>query len=301
MPIVIPKTIPAFSILSGENVFVMGKTRAENQDIRPIEIAIVNLMPTKIETETQLMRLLSNTPLQVNITLVKTSTYKSKNVQELHMEKFYKTFNQIKSSKFDGMIITGAPVETLEFEDVKYWNELCKIMEYAKSNVTSTVFICWGAQAGLYYNYGIGKYNLEKKMFGIFPNNTNVDFDPLLKGLDDNFSVPHSRHTSVDEKAISENDNLVILASGEECGISIAKSKDNSQVFFFGHSEYDRDTIKNEYLRDIKKGLKQDRPKNYFANEGTDKINLSWNSTGNLLFYNWLIYYVYQVTPFKFD
>jgi len=301
MPIVIPQSIPAFDVLAKENVFVMGKLRADNQDIRPIEIAIVNLMPTKIETETQLIRLLSNTPLQVNVTLIKTSSYKSKNVQEMHMDKFYKTFSEVKNNKFDGMIITGAPVETLPFEEVKYWKELCKIMSYANTNVTSTIYICWGAQAALYYNYGIGKYNLPKKMFGIFENNFDSVYDPLLKGLDDNFCVPHSRHTSVDEMALRENSELVVLASGEKCGISIAKSRDNSKVFMFGHSEYDRDTIKKEYVRDLDKGLEIDKPDNYFIGSDINKINMSWNSTGNLLFYNWLNYYVYQVTPFKFD
>ncbi len=300
MPIIIPQDIPAFDILSKENVFVMGELRAQTQDIRPIEIAIVNLMPTKIETETQLIRLLSNSPLQINLTLVKTASYKSKHVQEHHMNKFYKSFAQIKDSFFDGMIVTGAPVETLEFEDVTYWKELCKIMDYANERVTSTIYVCWGAQAALYHHYGIGKYPLDKKMFGIFPNRAHIQYDPLLKGLDDHFCVPHSRHTSVDEAALYAHPELCVMASGETCGVSIAKSRDNSKLFFFGHSEYDRETIKDEYLRDVKKGLAIDKPINYFIGEGTDTINMSWKSTGNLLFYNWLNYYVYQVTPFKF-
>ncbi|MGI6213880.1 MAG: homoserine O-succinyltransferase [Christensenellales bacterium] len=300
MPIIIPQDIPAFDILTKENVFVMGELRAQTQDIRPIEIAIVNLMPTKIETETQLIRLLSNSPLQVNLTLVKTSTYTSKHTQESHMNKFYKTFSQIKNSFFDGMIITGAPVETLEFDEVAYWKELCKIMDYAEQRVTSTIYICWGAQAALYHHYGIGKIHLDKKMFGIFPNRALLQYDPLLKGLDDYFYVPHSRHTAVDEQAVYAHPELCVMASGAECGISIAKSKDNSKLFFFGHSEYDRETIKGEYLRDVKKGLPIERPVNYFTDEGTDNINMSWRSTANLLFYNWLNYYVYQVTPFQF-
>jgi len=212
MPIIIPQDIPAFDILSKENVFVMGELRAQTQDIRPIEIAIVNLMPTKIETETQLIRLLSNSPLQINLTLVKTASYKSKHVQEHHMNKFYKSFAQIKDSFFDGMIVTGAPVETLEFEDVAYWKELCKIMDYANERVTSTIYVCWGAQAALYHHYGIGKYPLDKKMFGIFPNRAHIQYDPLLKGLDDHFCVPHSRHTSVDEAALYAHPELCVMA-----------------------------------------------------------------------------------------
>lgn len=300
MPIVIPKALPAFKILSEENIFVMPKARAEMQDIRPIEIAILNLMPTKIETETQLMRLLGNTPLQVNVTLIKTESYKSNNVSENHLERFYKSFSDVKDRKFDGMIVTGAPVETLDYTEVKYWDELCEIFDFANINVTSTVFICWGAQAGLKYYYDIDKHPLENKLFGIFKNKAIVKFDPLLKGMNDSFSIPHSRHTSVDENSIYQNDNLEVLAIGKDCGISVAKSKDNKRVFFFGHSEYDRDTLKNEYLRDLSKGLHIEAPKNYFLNDNLDEINFSWNSTGNLLFYNWLNYYVYQVTPFSF-
>ena len=298
MPIIIPKALPAFSILNDENVFVMPKVRAETQDIRPIEIAIVNLMPTKIETETQLMRLLGNSSLQVNVTLIKMGSYESKNTSAEHLGKFYQTFEEIKDKKFDGMIITGAPVETLPFEQVMYWEELTQIMEYADKNVTSTIFICWGAQAGLNYYYGINKLPLSKKMFGIYPNKATMKFDKLLKGMDDTFYIPFSRHSTVDEDAIRANEQLEVLAESKEGGISIVKSVDNRKFFFMGHSEYDKDTLKTEYLRDLAKGEKIDPPINYFVNGDLDKINVNWRSTANLLYYNWLNYYVYQVTPY---
>ena len=301
MPIVIPKDIPAFPVLKKENVFVMPKKRAEAQDIRPIEIAIVNLMPTKVETETQLMRLLANTPLQVNLTLIKTATYKSTNVSVDHMERFYKTFDEISDMKFDGMIVTGAPVETMEFDAVIYWEELKKIMDFADKKVTSTIYICWGAQAALYHYYGIEKKPLPKKLFGIFPNKAAVQYDPLLKGLNDIFNVPHSRHTEIDADAVRKEKKLRVLAEGEDCGLSIVKSRDDKKFFFFGHSEYDRETLKNEYLRDKAKGLPIDQPKNYFINGNVNEIDFSWKSTANLLFYNWLNHYVYQVTPFNLE
>ena len=301
MPIVIPKDIPAFPVLKKENVFVMPKKRAEAQDIRPIEIAIVNLMPTKVETETQLMRLLANTPLQVNLTLIKTATYKSTNVSVDHMERFYKTFDEISDLKFDGMIVTGAPVETMEFDEVIYWEELKKIMDFADKKVTSTIYICWGAQAALYHYYGIEKKPLPKKLFGIFPNKAAVQYDPLLKGLNDTFNVPHSRHTEIDAEAVRKEKKLRVLAEGEDCGLSIVKSRDDKKFFFFGHSEYDRETLKNEYLRDKAKGLPIDQPKNYFINGNVNEIDFSWKSTANLLFYNWLNHYVYQVTPFNLE
>ena len=300
MPILIPKEIPAYDVLTKENIFVMSKKRADTQDIRPIEIAIVNLMPTKIITETQLMRLLGNTPLQVNITLVKTQSYKASNTPEKHMEKFYKNYAEIKNRFFDGMIITGAPVENLDYEEVKYWRELCEIMEFADKNVTSTIYICWGAQAAMKYHYGITKYQLDKKLFGVFKNKAVEKFDLLLKGMDDRFNIPHSRHTTIDEGAVYRNKMLKVLAVGDECGISIAKSKDDKKFFFFGHSEYDRETLKHEYLRDLAKGLDIDKPKNYFIDDDLDNIDMSWTSTANLLFYNWLNYYVYQVTPYEF-
>ncbi|MBR1625171.1 MAG: homoserine O-succinyltransferase [Clostridia bacterium] len=298
MPIVIPREIPAFDILTKEAIFVMGEKRAVSQDIRPLEIAILNLMPTKIETETQLMRMLSNSPLQVNVTLIKTATYNATNVSQTHMERFYCVFDEIKDKRFDGLIVTGAPVEKLDFEDVKYWDELCRIFDYAERNVTSSVFICWGAQAALSYYYGIGKKDLPEKKFGVFENEIKVENDPLLRGLNDKFMMPHSRHTEVDRKALDEEGRLVVLAEGEDCGASVIKSIDNKKFFFIGHSEYDRDTLKKEYLRDLERGDKISAPKNYFVGEGTDEVNMSWRSTGTLLFSNWLNYYVYQVTPF---
>lgn len=300
MPIVIPKNLPAYKVLKEENIFVMNMSRAARQDIRPIEIGIVNLMPTKIETEIQLMRLLSNTPLQVNITLVNTASYKSKNIEDSHLSSFYQTFDSVKNKKFDGMIVTGAPVEKLDYCEVQYWRELTKIFDFADKNVTSTIFICWGAQAAMHYFYNIEKFPLEKKAFGIFKNRAENSFEPLLKGMDDLFSVPHSRHTVIDEKAVRSNKNLSVIASSDD-GISIAKSKDNKKFFFFGHSEYDRETLKREYLRDLEKGLEIEKPLNYFVDGDINKINFSWNSTGNLLFYNWLNYYVYQVTPYQLE
>lgn len=301
MPIVIPKDIPAFSVLKKENIFVMPKKRAESQDIRPIEIAVVNLMPTKVETETQLLRLLANTPLQVNLTLIKTATYKSTNTSENHMERFYKTFDEVKDTRFDGMIVTGAPVENLDFKEVAYWEELKAIFDYADSMVTSTIYICWGAQAAMYHYYGIEKKPLPQKLFGVFKNRASVAYEPLLKGLNDTFSIPHSRYTEIDADAVRANKKLRVLAEGERSGISIVKSRDDRKFFFFGHSEYDRETLKNEYMRDKEKGLKIDPPENYFIDGDVNRIDMSWNSTGNLLFYNWLNHYVYQVTPYNLE
>ena len=300
MPIVIPKALPAYQILSDENIFVMGDVRASTQDIRPIEIAIVNLMPTKVETETQLLRLVSNSPLQVKVTLIKTDSYTPTHVSGAHLTRFYKTFEEIRARKFDGLIITGAPVETIEFEEVKYWKELESIMEWANTNVTSTMFICWGAQAGLYYHYGVKKRVLDKKLFGIYKNAAVNPFDPLLKGLDDEFYIPMSRHTEIDEEAVLSCPDLVVLARGKECGISILKSRDDKKIFLTGHSEYDRDTLLKEYKRDLDRGEKIEAPVNYF-NERGDAVNVSWKSTANLIFYNWLNYYVYQVTPYDID
>ncbi len=298
MPIVIPRGLPAFENLQSEKIFVMDKKRAVGQDIRPIEIAILNLMPTKETTETQLIRLLSNSPLQINVTLIKTDTYAPTHVTDDHMNRFYKSLDEIKKMKFDGMIVTGAPVETLPFEEVKYWHELEQIIDFADKNVTSTIYICWGAQAALYHKFGIGKHMLDKKLFGIFPTHAVVKNDMLLKGMDDTFYIPSSRHTSVDEIALRENPDIKILAEGEESGVAIAKTLDNKSFFFTGHSEYDRYTLRNEYLRDLEKGLPIERPKNYFATDDIDKVDMKWRSTANLLFYNWLNYYVYQVTPY---
>lgn len=298
MPIVIPRGLPAFESLQSEKIFVMDNKRAVGQDIRPIEIAILNLMPTKETTETQLMRLLSNSPLQINVTLIKTDTYAPTHVADDHMTRFYKSLDEIKKMKFDGMIVTGAPVETLPFEEVKYWHELEQIIDFADKNVTSTIYICWGAQAALYHKFGINKHMLDKKLFGIFPTHAVVKNDMLLKGMDDTFYIPSSRHTAIDETALRENPNIKILAEGDETGVAIAKTLDNKSFFFTGHSEYDRYTLRNEYLRDLEKGLSIERPKNYFATDDVDKVDMKWRSTANLLFYNWLNYYVYQVTPY---
>ena len=298
MPIVIPRGLPAFESLQSEKIFVMDNKLAVGQDIRPIEIAILNLMPTKETTETQLMRLLSNSPLQINVTLIKTDTYAPTHVADDHMTRFYKSLDEIKKMKFDGMIVTGAPVETLPFEEVKYWHELEQIIDFADKNVTSTIYICWGAQAALYHKFGINKHMLDKKLFGIFPTHAVVKNDMLLKGMDDTFYIPSSRHTAIDETALRENPNIKILAEGEETGVAIAKTLDNKSFFFTGHSEYDRYTLRNEYLRDLEKGLSIERPKNYFATDDVDKVDMKWRSTANLLFYNWLNYYVYQVTPY---
>jgi len=299
MPIVIPKSLPAHDILSEENIFVMSHARASEQDIRPIEIAIVNLMPTKVDTETQLMRLLGNSPLQVNVTLVNTDSYVSKNTPPEHMRKFYKTFAEIRNRHFDGMIITGAPVETLPFEDVAYWRELQGIMDYADKYITSTLFICWGAQAALYHYYGIDKTVLPKKLFGVYRVRALDGNEPQLRGMNDIMHIPMSRHTTVDEDAVYAHDELKVLAAGDECGISIIKSKDNKKFFFTGHSEYDRYTLRKEYMRDLDKGLDIAPPLHYFIDGDTDRVNMKWRSTATLLFSNWLNY-VYQVTPFDF-
>ncbi len=301
MPIIIPKELPAYNKLTKENIFVMDSHRAWTQDIRPIDIAIVNLMPTKVETETQLLRLLGNSPLQVNVTLINTGTYKSKNTPLAHMQKFYKKFDEVKDRHFDGMIITGAPVETLPFEQVAYWEELEKIMDFTETNVTSTIYICWGAQAALKYHYGIDKHNLDGKLFGVYPARCCDDNELLLKGADDEINIPMSRHTDVDVEAVMNDKRLKVLAYGDECKIAIAKSLDNRKFFFFGHGEYDRETLKNEYLRDLDKGLDIAPPVNYFIDGDINRINMTWRGTANLIYYNWLNYYVYQVTPYSFE
>lgn len=299
MPIIISKELPAYDVLRGEKIFVMDSVRAVTQDIRPLEVAIVNLMPTKEVTETQLMRLLGNTPLQVNIHLIGTASYKSTHVSEAHMHKFYRSIDEVRGMKFDGMIVTGAPVETIPFEEVKYWDELVSIMDFARENVTSTIYICWGAQAALYHFYGIGKQLLPKKLFGIYPTYATQENDMLLKGMDDTFYIPHSRHTRVDEDAVRKCPHIKVLAVSPEAGISIAKTHDNRSFFFTGHAEYDRFTLRNEYERDLAKGLKIEPPKDYFVNDDLGVVDMKWRSTANLLFYNWLNYYVYQVTPYE--
>ena len=299
MPIKIPNELPATRVLEDENIFVMTETRAITQDIRPLRILLLNLMPTKIDTETQLSRLLSNTPLQVELYLMHTATHKSQNVSEEHLTSFYRTFSEYKDEYFDGMVITGAPVEKLEFEDVDYWEELCEIMEWSKSHVHSTFHICWGAQAGLYYHYGVRKHMLDKKMFGIFPHKADYVRSILLRGFDDVFPVPHSRHTTVLREDIEKVPELKILASSEEAGVYAISSKNGRQIFITGHSEYDADTLKNEYLRDQAAGLGTPIPKNYFPDDDPARDPLvTWRSHANLLYSNWLNYFVYQTTPY---
>lgn len=300
MPIVINKELPAYRILTDEKIFVMDSERAFLQEIRPIEIAILNLMPTKETTETQFMRLLSNSPLQVNISLVKTSTYNATHTDKSHLDRFYKTFTEIKARKFDGMIITSAPVENMDFEKVAYWKELEEILDWTKTNVTSTLFICWGAQAALHYFYGIKKHPLKEKCFGIFAHRRIRDgvAEPLMRGISDEFHMPHSRHTIIYAKDILHINELRILAYSKRAGASIIKSCDNRQVFVTGHMEYDRDTLKKEYERDLSKGLNIKPPANYFADKDLTEVKMNWSSTANLFYINWLNYYVYQVTPY---
>lgn len=299
MPITIPENIPASKQLKKENVFVMNSKRATRQDIRPLKIVILNLMPTKITTETQLLRLLSNSPLQVQIELMKISSHVSKNTPEEHLLNFYNTFDYYKDEKFDGMIITGAPVEKLPFEGVDYWEELCKIMEWSKTNVTSTFHICWGAQAGLYYHFGIQKHLLDKKMFGIFDHKVLNKRSRLLRGFDDIFPAPHSRHTGIDKDAVKSNPNLELMADSEIAGPYIIATKSRKQIFVTGHSEYDPLTLSEEYFRDLEKGLEIEVPHNYFPDDNPKKKPIvSWRSHANLLYSNWLNYYVYQTTPY---
>ena len=299
MPIKIPNGLPATKTLQDENIFVMSETRAGMQDIRPLKILLLNLMPTKIDTETQLSRLLGNTPLQVELTLIHTKSHQSKNTSQEHLLAFYKGFNDIKNENFDGMIITGAPVEHLEFEEVEYWDELCEIMEWTKTHVHSTFHICWGAQAGLYYHFGIQKHPLPKKMFGIFPHKADYKRSILLRGFDDTFMVPHSRHTNILREDVEKVPELKIAASSEEAGIYAIYTEGGRQVFITGQSEYDPDTLLNEYVRDKNLGLPIDVPKNYFPNDDDTKApNVTWRGHANLLYSNWLNYFVYQTTPY---
>lgn len=299
MPINIPNNLPAFSTLVGENIFVMADEKASRQDIRPLKVAIVNLMPTKIVTETQLLRLLSNTPLQVDITLVKTESYNPKNTSQEHLVNFYCTFNEIKDKYFDALIITGAPVELLNFESVNYWKELCDIMEWSKSHAFSTVHICWAAFAGLYYHYGLKKRVLDKKLFGIFPHKINAINHPLLKGFDDVFMVPHSRYTEVDINEIERHPDLALLAYSDIAGAYIISDRTNRQIFITGHGEYDRNTLKDEYMRDVEKGLPIDIPENYFPNDDPKRTPMfTWRGHASLMYSNWLNFCVYQETPY---
>lgn len=301
MPIKIPNDLPATATLQGENIFVMTETRAITQDIRPLEILILNLMPTKIETETQFARLLGNTPLQVHLEFLHTSTHVATHVSAEHLFSFYKTFDEISDRFYDGMIITGAPVEHMEFEEVEYWDELCRIMEWSKSHVHSTLHICWGAQAGLYYHYGIRKHRIPEKLFGVFPHRVEYKNPILLRGFDDVFMVPHSRHTAVLREDIEKIPDLKIAASSEEAGIYAIFTPGGRQVFLTGHSEYDADTLQREYERDKALGLPIAIPKNYFPNDDdTQPPMVTWRSHANLLFSNWLNYFVYQTTPYDF-
>ena len=304
MPIKVQSSLPAIETLNGENIFVITEKRAMTQDIRPLEILILNLMPTKITTETQLLRVLGNTPLQININFMHTSSHESKNTSKSHLETFYGVFDDYKERKFDGLIVTGAPVENLSFEEVDYWDELCEIMEWSKSHVTSTFYICWAAQAALYYHYGINKYPLEKKMFGVYPHYVVPEkkHKILLRGFDDVFYAPHSRHTEFREEDINKVPELEILAKSDEAGVYIVTAKSERQFFVAGHAEYDADTLAKEYFRDVEKGLSIDVPKNYFpGNNPKNPPEMLWRAHANLLYSNWLNYFVYQTTPYNID
>ncbi|MBQ6818453.1 MAG: homoserine O-succinyltransferase [Clostridia bacterium] len=302
MPIKIPNELPATKVLTDENIFVMTETRAMTQDIRPLKILLLNLMPTKIDTETQLSRLLGNTPLQVELELIHTSTHKSKNTSQEHLLAFYQTFEDVKHRYYDGMIITGAPVELMEFEEVTYWQELCEIMEWTKTHVHSTFHICWGAQAGLYYHFGVPKKKLDKKMFGIFPHTADYKRSILLRGFDDVFMVPHSRHTTVLRDDLEAVPELKILASSEEAGVYAVSTENGKQIFITGHSEYDANTLNKEYVRDINLGKSIEVPKNYFPDDDPTKPPMvTWRSHANLLYSNWLNYFVYQTTPYNLE
>ena len=302
MPIKIPNNLPAVNILAKENIFVMNETRALSQDIRPLKFVIVNLMPTKIETETQLLRLLSNTPLQMEITLLKMNSYISRNISEEHMKNFYKTFDDIKNESFDGLIITGAPVETIEFEKVDYWKELTEILKWSNKHVFSTLYICWGAQAGLYYHYGIKKYPLKEKLFGIYPLELNDSNIALFRGFDEIFYIPQSRHTEVKEEDINKIEELEILAKSPEAGVSIVRTKDKRKIFVTGHMEYDRMTLADEYERDIRLGREIRVPFNYYPEDNPEKTPpFKWRGHANLFFINWINHHVYQETPYNLD
>ena len=299
MPIKIPNSLPATTVLESENIFVITESRAISQDIRPLHILLLNLMPTKVATETQLARVLGNTPLQVELELLQVKSHESKNVSQQHMLSFYKTFDQVRDNKYDGMVITGAPVEHLPFEQVDYWDELCQIMAWSKSHVHSTFHICWGAQAGLYYHYGIPKLPLDKKLFGVFPHRVERRSSILFRGFDDIFMVPHSRHTTILREEVEAVPQLKILASSEEAGIYAMATDQGRQVFITGHSEYDADTLEKEYLRDKNAGLPIEVPKNYYPDDDdTKEPMVTWRSHANLLYANWLNYMVYQTTPY---
>lgn len=302
MPIKVQSDLPVRAILEKENIFVMDETRAMNQDIRPLKIGILNLMPLKEDTELQLLRSLSNTPLQLDITFLTVSTHESKNTAQSHINKFYEPFCQVKKRRFDGLIITGAPVEQMEFEEVDYWPELVEIMDWAKTHVTSTFFICWGAQAALYHYYGLKKQLLPQKLFGLYRHQVQKRKEPLIRGFDDIFLAPHSRHTTVDAKAIHACKDLTVLAESDEAGVFIAMAEEGRKVFVFGHPEYDRRTLEKEYLRDKGKGLDIQIPKDYFENDDSNnRPLLMWRAHANTLYTNWINYYVYQLTPYMWE
>ena len=299
MPIKIPNSLPARETLEGENIFVMTEYRAMHQDIRPLNLLILNLMPTKIATETQLLRKFSNTPLQIQVELLQTISHDAQNVDRSHLESFYTSYDQIKDKNYDGLVITGAPVENLDFETVDYWEELCQIMEWSKTHVHSTLHICWGAQAGLYYHYGIPKYALPQKLFGVFDHRVLKPSSPLFRGFDDRFYAPHSRHTEVLEEDIRKVPGLEVLAVSEEAGVFAVKTEDSRQFFLLGHLEYDRNTLGQEYWRDVDRGLDIQVPRHYFPNDDPNQTPIvRWRSAGQLIYTNWLNYYVYQTTPY---
>ena len=299
MPIRVQNDLPAKKIMEDENIFVMDESRAMSQDIRPLKIAILNLMPLKEDTEVQLMRSLSNTPLQIDITFLTTASYVGKNTAKSHLDNFYLTFEDVKNDKYDGLIITGAPVELMEFTEVAYWDELCRIFDWSVTNVTSTLHLCWGAQAGLYYHYGIKKVNLDKKLFGVFPHYVHHRREPLVRGFDDRFYLPHSRYTAIDAEDVAKHPELTVLADSDIAGVTLVMAKEGRQIFMMGHPEYDRVTLDAEYKRDVAKGLEIQLPEHYYPDDNTDeKPLLLWRAHGNTLYTNWLNYYVYQITPY---
>lgn len=301
MPVKIPDDLPAYSVLESENIFVMNEKRAETQDIRPLKILILNLMPTKVETETQLLRMLSNSPIQTDVEFLQAATHESKNTSEEYLGRFYRTFDEVKGRKFDGMIITGAPLESIDFEDVDYWDELCGIMDWAVTNVCSTMYICWGSMAGLYYHYGVPKYPMESKISGIFEHKVMSPSEPILRGFDDRFYMPQSRHTDVKAEDIAKNPHLHIIAQSPDSGVGIVISERN-EVFVTGHFEYDRSTLAYEYERDLKAGMNPHVPDNYFEDDDPNKDPvLRWRGHATLFFTNWLNYNVYQTTPYDID
>lgn len=302
MPLIIPKALPAYDSLFKENIFVMHQERAVSQDIRPLEIVIVNLMPTKIATETQIARLLANSPLQVHMSLLQMASHEASHVSEDHLAAFYKTFDEIKSHRYDGMIITGAPVETLPFDQVDYWDELCDVMEFSKTNVYSTLHVCWGAQAALYYHYGIDKVQLDQKMFGVFEHKVLRPANPLVRGFDEVFYAPHSRHTGILKSEIAKHEELRLLAESEEAGPFLISTENGRQIFVTGHPEYDKFTLDSEYRRDVNKGLSIEVPRNYYRNDDPANEPLfRWRGHAHLLYENWLNYYVYQNTPYDLN